>query len=46
MRAHTVVPEHTDVSKRTYNATTVPELAAIRAEIDAAVAGWLAETTE
>jgi SAM-dependent methyltransferase len=46
MRAHAVVPEHTDVSKRTYNATTVPELAAIRAEIDAAVAGWLADTAE
>ncbi|MFB6073923.1 MAG: N-6 DNA methylase [Haloarculaceae archaeon] len=40
-RAHDVVAEHTDCSKRAYNERTIPELAAIRAEIDRLVADRL-----
>jgi hypothetical protein len=34
MEAHGIVPRHTDVSKRTYNRTTIEELEVVRAEID------------
>jgi adenine-specific DNA-methyltransferase len=42
-RAHGIVPEHTDVTKREYNRTTVPELAAVQAEIDDRVEALLAD---
>ena len=42
-RAHRIVPEHTDRSKRAYNATTIPELAAIEGEIDRIVERVLAD---
>ncbi|SNZ05084.1 N-6 DNA Methylase [Natronoarchaeum philippinense] len=41
-RAHEIVPEHTDVSKRAYNSTTIEELEPIRADLDAAVEELLA----
>ena len=41
-RAHEIVPEHTDVSKRAYNSTTIEALEPIRADIDAAVEELLA----
>lgn len=34
MQAHEIVPEHTDVSKRTYNRTEIEALAPVQAEID------------
>ncbi|GAB6877983.1 hypothetical protein JCM17823_02570 [Halorubrum gandharaense] len=40
--AHGIVPEHVDVSKRAYNRTTIPELAAVRARIDETVDAMLA----
>ena len=40
--AHGIVPEHTDVSKRAYNRTTIEELEPVRAEIDALVEELLA----
>ncbi len=40
--AHGIVPEHTDVSKRAYNRTTIDDLVPIRAEIDALVEELLA----
>nr|WP_254714773.1 N-6 DNA methylase [Natranaeroarchaeum aerophilus] len=40
--AHGIVPEHTDVSKRAYNRTTIESLEPIRAEIDALVEELLA----
>ena len=43
MDAHEIVPEHTDVSKREYNKTTIEELAVVQAEIDDLVEGMLAE---
>ncbi|WP_435176871.1 N-6 DNA methylase [Halorussus sp. AFM4] len=43
MRAHDVVPEHTDTSKRAYNGKTIPELEAVQAEIDRVVEGMLAD---
>jgi hypothetical protein len=43
MRAHETVPEYTDVSKREYNSTTIPELEAVQAEIDELVEKRLAE---
>jgi hypothetical protein len=33
-RAHDIVPRHTNVSKRAYNRTEVPALAAVQADID------------
>jgi len=33
-RAHSIVPEHTDCSKRAYNTKTIPELASVQHEID------------
>jgi hypothetical protein len=39
MEAHEIVPEHTDVGKRTYNERTVPELEAVQAAIDDLVEG-------
>ena len=39
MAAHQIVPEHTDVSKRTYNETSIKELETVQAEIDDLVAG-------
>ncbi|WP_135853565.1 DNA methyltransferase family protein [Halorussus salinus] len=43
MQAHQIVPEHTDTSKRAYNATTIPELESLQAEIDRLVEEELAE---
>jgi adenine-specific DNA-methyltransferase len=43
MEAHDIVPGHVDRSKRAYNAATIPELAAVQAEIDAVVSRWLAD---
>jgi hypothetical protein len=43
MEAHDIVPEHTDTSKRAYNATTIPELEAVQAEIDRLVEELLAD---
>ncbi|MWV65024.1 N-6 DNA methylase [Halorubrum sp. JWXQ-INN 858] len=42
MRAHRIVPEHVDVSKREYNRTTIAELEPIQAAIDRLVEGLLA----
>jgi hypothetical protein len=42
MRAHEVVPDHTDVSKRAYNRTRIPELERLQAEIDDLVETMLA----
>ncbi|WP_144902658.1 type I restriction endonuclease subunit M [Halobellus captivus] len=33
-RAHEIVPEHVDCSKRAYNEKTIPELAAVQSRID------------
>jgi hypothetical protein len=43
MEAHDVVPEHTDVSKREYNRTTIEELEVVQAEIDELVERMLTE---
>ncbi|UPV75415.1 SAM-dependent methyltransferase [Halorussus limi] len=43
MEAHEIVPEHTDTSKRAYNAKTIPELEAVQAEIDSLVEKLLAD---
>ncbi|SFG81522.1 hypothetical protein SAMN04488063_3039 [Halopelagius inordinatus] len=43
MRAHEIVPNHTDCSKRAYNAKTIPELDAVQAKIDRAVERFLAD---
>jgi len=45
-RAHEIVPDHTDVSKREYNRTTIEALEPIRAEVDAAVEELLARRDE
>jgi hypothetical protein len=45
-RAHEVVPNHVDVSKRAYNRTTIPALEAIHTEMDRAVERLLAERDE
>nr|WP_240147589.1 N-6 DNA methylase [Halorussus sp. JP-T4] len=45
MRAHDVVPEHADTSKRAYNAKTIPKLEAVQADIDRIVEGMLADGT-
>jgi hypothetical protein len=42
MEAHGIVPEHTDMSKREYNRTTIDELAVVQAEIDEIVEKRLA----
>jgi SAM-dependent methyltransferase len=42
MRAHEIVPDHTDVSKRAYNRTRVPELERLQAEMDDLVETMLA----
>jgi hypothetical protein len=44
MDAHAIVPGYVDRSKRSYNAATIPELAAVQSEIDSLVATWLAES--
>jgi hypothetical protein len=43
MKAHGIVPEHTDVSKRKYNNKSIEELEAVQAEIDELVEGMLSE---
>ncbi|MFC6825309.1 type I restriction endonuclease subunit M [Halopelagius fulvigenes] len=43
MRAHEIVPNHVDCSKRAYNAKTIPELDAVQAGIDRAVERFLAD---
>lgn len=43
MDAHDIVPQHTDVSKRRYNDTTIPELQAVQARIDALVETLVSE---
>ncbi|SDQ35998.1 DNA methyltransferase family protein [Halopelagius longus] len=43
MRAHDIVPNHVDCSKRAYNAKTIPELDAVQAEIDREVERFLAD---
>ena len=43
MEAHDVVPEHTDVSKREYNRTTIEGLEVVQAEIDELVERMLTE---
>lgn len=42
-RAHDIVPRHTDVSKREYNRTEIPALAAVQADIDRLVESALAD---
>lgn len=34
MKAHEIVPQHTDVSKRTYNKNSIEELEVVEAEVD------------
>ena len=43
MEAHEIVPQHTDVSKRTYNKLNIAELELVQAEIDERVAEMLSE---
>ena len=43
MRAHEIVPEHTDVNKRAYNERPIPELEEIQGEIDRLVEEMLSE---
>ncbi|MFC4450857.1 N-6 DNA methylase [Halorussus aquaticus] len=45
MRAHEIVPEYTDTSKRAYNERTIPELATVQAEIDRTVEEMLTDGT-
>lgn len=45
MQAHDIVPEHTDMSKRSYNKTTIDELEEVQAEIDQIVEDMLSEGT-
>ncbi len=45
MAAHEIVPGFTDVSKREYNRTEIPELDAVQAEIDERVETMLSGTT-
>ncbi|WP_336025519.1 type I restriction endonuclease subunit M [Halobellus salinisoli] len=40
-RAHEIVPEHVDCSKRAYNEKTIPELAAVQSKIDREVEQFL-----
>ncbi|EJN61647.1 N-6 DNA methylase [Halogranum rubrum] len=42
-RAHDIVPQHTNVSKRAYNRTEIPTLAAVQADIDRVVESILAD---
>jgi hypothetical protein len=42
-QAHDIVPQHTDVSKREYNRTEVPALAAVQADIDRLVESALGD---
>jgi adenine-specific DNA-methyltransferase len=42
-RAHDIVPRHTNVSKREYNRTEIPALAAVQADIDRLVESTLAD---
>jgi hypothetical protein len=42
-RAHEIVPEYTDRSKRAYNRLSIPELAAVEREVDAVVTRFLEE---
>jgi len=43
MEAHEIVPEHTDVSKRKYNKTSIEELEVVQARIDELVEEMLSE---
>ena len=45
-RAHSIVPEHTDCSKRAYNKKTIPELAPVQHEIDRAVERFLVDDVD
>ncbi|WP_224449613.1 N-6 DNA methylase [Haloprofundus salilacus] len=45
-RAHGIVPDHVDVSKRAYNRTTIPELETVTGELDRTVERLLAERDE
>lgn len=45
IRAHDIVPQHTDMSKRSYNKTTINELKEIQAEIDMVVEDMLSDGT-
>ncbi|WP_418280418.1 type I restriction endonuclease subunit M [Halorubrum sp. DTA98] len=45
VRAHGIVPEHTDTSKRAYNGTTIDELERVQAEIDRIVERLVADDT-
>lgn len=43
MTAHSIVPQHTDMSKRKYNQTSIDELAVVQANIDALVEEMLSD---
>ena len=43
MEAHEVVPQHTGVSKRTYNKKNIEDLEVVQAEVDELVEGMLSE---
>jgi len=45
MEAHDIVPKYTDMSKRSFNKTTIEELEVIQAEIDQIVEDMLSEGT-
>lgn len=45
MRAHEIVPRHTDTSKRKYNRTNIDELSVVQANIDALVEELLSTQT-
>ncbi|MGQ4557686.1 type I restriction endonuclease subunit M [Halobellus sp. GM3] len=45
-RAHDIVPEHVDCSKRAYNGKTIPELDAVQTEIDRTVELLLREPVD
>ena len=45
MKAHEIVPEHTGVSKRQYNKTSIEDLEVVQAEIDEIVEGMLSQGT-
>jgi type I restriction-modification system DNA methylase subunit len=45
IKAHNIVPQYTDVSKRSYNKTTIDELEEVQAEIDTIVENMLSDGT-
>ena len=45
-RAHEIVPQHVDCSKRAYNKKTIPELAAVQSRIDREVEAFLVDFGE